>query len=148
MHGWSLVILYNNIFTLSVYYTGKLINHNSKKLKVYSFHQRKVIFIPIYTFISTRIYDFIGKYIHYNYSETRIVAWMSSAGKDIWIGGTKVGGVWKWKGSVDSAIVVADWRADEPNHSSQFCVQMFSQGKDFQWDNDFCHGRKYFMCEK
>jgi len=80
-----------------------------------------------------------------------VSAWTPYANKVIWVGGKKIGGIWKWQGRIETEISVEDWRSGEPNDFkgvSQDCLALFEQDKNLQWDDGTCYKSLYFICEK
>ena len=69
--------------------------------------------------------------------------------RDYWIGGIKQENEWFWIGYNNTIEPIRwfDWAPGEPNAPEAYCMQMWT-GVDFQWDNDFCHTQKRFICAK
>jgi len=92
----------------------------------------------------------LQKFSFYYFISASVSAWTPYASKIIWVGGRKIGGIWKWQGSIETEISVEDWKAGEPNNvgQSQDCLALFEYDRSFQWDDGTCSRSFYFICEK
>uniref|UniRef100_A0A665VJI4 C-type lectin domain-containing protein n=1 Tax=Echeneis naucrates TaxID=173247 RepID=A0A665VJI4_ECHNA len=67
-----------------------------------------------------------------------------------WIGITKhpKNDTWYWVGNNSTWVGNASWAANEPNHDTDFCVELYVRpGKDHgKWNDENCSNKKYAVC--
>ncbi|XP_067947369.1 C-type lectin domain family 10 member A-like [Watersipora subatra] len=72
-------------------------------------------------------------------------AW--SSGYEIWVGGQYVSGKWRWRGKTNALADTVYWGRGEPTGRGEYCVSSYEHA-DYGFNNDECHHRHYFVCEK
>ena len=67
-------------------------------------------------------------------------------GHQIWIGGNKFYGNWRWDGIYKGDITVTDWYAGQPDNLGGYenCLQLMRDGT---WNDHFCSAEFPFICE-
>ncbi|XP_067947383.1 C-type lectin APL-like [Watersipora subatra] len=67
--------------------------------------------------------------------------------EEIWLGGRKINGTWRWDGKSTALADTLYWGQGRPSVLIEECLTTFA-GVDYQFNDKKCHYSHQFICEK